>query len=179
MGVLISTARPSRDDVLMKQAQIVAERSTCIRAQVGVVIAHDSRVVSQGYNGAPAKMPHCDHTCTCSNEFVEATDLSPPFSLSLDHDLKCPHRLPCTISVHAEANAIAFAAKHGVATAGAHLYTTLGPCVPCAQLIINAGIMRVAYLTAYRDRKGIDLLRTAGVGVSSWFASGSVGSIKV
>lgn len=175
----METSRPSRDDVLMKQAEIVAERSTCTRYRVGVVIAHDFRVVSQGYNGAPANMPHCDHTCTCSHEFVEATDLSPPFSQSLDHDLKCPHRLPCTISVHAEANAIAFAAKHGVATAGAHLYTTLGPCVPCAQLIINAGIMRVAYLTTYRDQAGIELLRVAGVGVSSWLGSGSVRGIKI
>lgn len=143
--------RPTRDEVLMRQAQIVAERSTCPRAHVGVVIAHEARVVSQGYNGAPAGMAHCNHACYCGNP-----------DLTRDHT-KCRETTGCVVAVHAEANAIAFAAKHGVATLGAHLFTTMAPCMPCSQLIINAGIVRVVFAKEYRYDDGIALLMEAGV----------------
>lgn len=120
----------------MAHAALVAERGTCNRAKVGVVIARDGRILSTGYNGAPSGMPHCHH--------------------SLNSD-------PCTTAVHAEANAIAFAARHGVALEGAELHTTLTPCQPCAQLIINAGIVRVISFQPYRDQSGLKLLRAAGL----------------
>lgn len=158
--------RPTRDETLMTQAQIIAERSTCSRASVGVVIAQDARVVSQGYNGAPAGMPHCDHTCDCGfpgegGLLFEGKHLS-----------NCAKTSACTAAVHAEANAIAFAAKHGVATGGAHLFTTLAPCLPCSQLIINAGIVRVVYFVAYRERTGISLLASANIEV--WHGTGFI-----
>jgi len=151
--------RPSRHEVLMRQAQIVAERSTCSRAHVGAVIAHDGRVVAQGYNGAPAGMPHCSHECKC--ELLPDEDD--------EHAVWCPMGTPsprhCKISVHAEVNAIAFAAKHGVATAGAVLFTTMAPCLPCSQLIINAGIIGVVYSKPYRYDEGIMLMMDAGLSV--------------
>lgn len=152
--------RPTREDILMRQAQVVSDRSTCSRARVGVVIAHEARVVSQGYNGAPAGMPHCGHTCDCGLLPHEDDE----------HADNCPAAQAggCRTAVHAEANAIAFAAKHGVATMCAHLYTTMAPCLPCAQLIINAGIHRVVYGSAYRYDEGLTLLMNAGIRVSSW-----------
>lgn len=150
--------RPTRDEVLMQQAQIVAARSTCDRAHVGVVIAMNARVVSQGYNGAPAGMAHCDHTCPCTRGFED----DPGAGVDTLHTFGCPMK-PCTMAVHAEANAIAFAARHGVATNGAWLYTTLAPCLPCAQLIINAGIIRVVFAKPYRFDVGINLLMDAGI----------------
>lgn len=149
--------RPTRDNTLMRQAQIVGERSTCARAHVGVVIAMNARVVSQGYNGAPAGMPHCDHTCTC------LADNAFSIARGIPHEEGCHAETTCTIAVHAEANAIAFAARHGVATNGAWLYTTLAPCLPCAQLIINAGIIRVVFAKPYRFDLGINLLMDAGI----------------
>jgi dCMP deaminase len=143
--------------MLMRQAEIVAERSTCARAHVGVVIAHDGRVVSQGYNGAPAGMAHCDHTCGCASKFAK------PSPLTDIHSPGCPAIGACTIAVHAEANAIAFAARYGVATGGAMLFTTLAPCAACAQLSINAGIIRVVFAKPYRFDLGINLLMDAGV----------------
>src|SRR6185503_6897944 len=138
--------RPGRTEVLMRQAQVVATRSTCTRAQVGVVIAHAGRVVSQGYNGAPAGMPHCDHTCHCGVargaapvcspgcRFIKAGGWHSPdcafevWSNYEAHDGDCPaETIGCQTAVHAEANAIAFAARHGVATDNAALYTTLSP----------------------------------------------------
>jgi dCMP deaminase len=177
--------RPGRTEILMRQAEIVATRSTCTRAHVGVVIAHDGRVVSQGYNGAPAGMQHCDHTCSCGGRgpapvcsdqcrYLLAGGWHDSFCVfekwtnKARHVSGCPAYDPCTVAVHAEANAIAFAARHGVATNGAALYTTLWPCLTCAQLIINAGISRVYMLNEYRDDSGVALLRRSSVGVAPW-----------
>lgn len=44
----------------MKIAFNVAERSTCDRAHVGAVIVRNRRMLTTGYNGAPAGLPHCD-----------------------------------------------------------------------------------------------------------------------
>lgn len=130
--------RPTRDHALMATARVWARRSTCSRAQVGCVISVDGRILVQGYNGAPAGMPHCTHTADA----------------------------PCTIAVHAEANAVAFAAKHGVKLSGAELHSTLAPCTNCAMLIINAGIRRVVYRQPHRDMNGITLLREALISVN-------------
>jgi len=46
--------RPSRPLTLMEVAELYAKRSTCSRAHVGVVIAHEGRILSTGYNGSPA-----------------------------------------------------------------------------------------------------------------------------
>ena len=54
--------------------------------------------------------------------------------------------------LHAEQNAIIQAAYHGVGISGATIYTATFPCVICAKMIINAGIVRVVYREAYDDR---------------------------
>lgn len=153
--------RISRDQMLLKMAQVAAMRGTCARARVGVVIAREGRVLSTGYNGAAAGMDHCDHTCTC------------PPKRTIVHRADCPEVMPCRVSVHAESNAIAYAARYGVQVDGATLATTLSPCIPCAQLIINAGITRVLWASEYRDTSGIDLLRSAGL-LTEWIPADSM-----
>lgn len=123
-------------------AAVTSARGTCERASVGAVIAQDGRIVSTGYVGSPSGLPHCT-------------------------DVGC---LPgpsggCDRTVHAEANAIAFAARYGIATDGATLYCTHSPCRSCAKSIINAGIVRVVYEHEYRLGEGKDLLRLAGIEV--------------
>lgn len=119
-------------------AALVGLRSTCGRAKVGAVLAIESRVVSTGYNGPPRGHAHCqEHGCDLSKS--------------------------CQISVHAEANAIAFAACEGIATKGASLFVELSPCLDCARLLINAGIVHVFYRHAYRDPSGLNLLIATGV----------------
>lgn len=146
-------SRPSRDEVLMANAIDWSMRSTCDRAHVGCVVSRDSRVLVTGYNGAPAGMPHCTHECDCR------------IPLGLEHRHDCASQQPCLLVVHAEANAIAFAARHGAKLDGAEMHTTRMPCNACAQLIINAGIQRVAYLHPHRENKGMTLLMDAGVEV--------------
>jgi dCMP deaminase len=78
------------------------------------------------------------------------------------HEPLCPAG-PCNNTVHAEANAIVFAAKYGMPTDHAELYVTHAPCIICARLIINAGIMGVVYSVDYRDPAGVNLLIAAAI----------------
>jgi len=149
--------RPTRDELLMRHALLVAERSTCSRLQVGCVISRDGRILVTGYNGAPAGMEHCNHDCDCRLTFGQM----------LDHAEFCASQKPCTMSVHAECNAIAFAARHGISVLGAEMTTTDSPCWSCSQLIINAGLNRVGYGREYRDTGGLSLLFRAGLQVDS------------
>jgi dCMP deaminase len=145
------------DTTLLDMARVMAKRSTCSRSQVGAIIALDGRVLSSGYNGAVSGAKHCDHSCNCAYSDGYFTT----------HSDKCRTNGPCSDSVHAEANAVAFAAKHGVALAGATIYTTLSPCWNCSQLIINSGIVRVIIGKVYRDHGGPILLQNLGIPVTS------------
>lgn len=128
--------RPTRSATLLEVASVIARRSTCNRLNVGAVVAREGRILTTGYNGPPAGMSHCEHEL---------------------------HEGPCQIAVHAEANAVAFAARYGMSTDQAELFLTHSPCHTCAKLIINAGIVRVYYLIEFREPHGLDLLEMAGV----------------
>ncbi|MDE2101517.1 MAG: dCMP deaminase family protein, partial [Patescibacteria group bacterium] len=121
-------------------ARLVGRRSTCPRARVGAVIVKDGRVISIGYVGSPSGMPHCTEV---GCDIDEA-------------------RGGCIRTVHAEANAIAFAAKSGIEVAGSTIYCTHLPCIDCAKLILNAGIREVVYQHPYRDERGLDLFLRSG-----------------
>jgi dCMP deaminase len=140
--VEIKVERISRDEMLMRIAVIVSNRGTCNRAQVGAVIARDGRIISTGYVGAPSGLPHC-----------------------LDVGCDVSEYSGCIRTVHAEANAVAFAAKSGISTDGAVLYCTHSPCGNCAKLIINAGITKLMYEQEYRDVKPLGMLASAGIEV--------------
>lgn len=156
------TQRPTRDEMLMAVAELVAERSTCDRLMVGAVIARSGRVLTSGYNGAPSGMAHCNHTCTCPTHGTSGRMI---VRLVQDHhEDGCPSG-PCNNTIHAEANAIVFAARHGVATENAEMFITHAPCLVCARLIINAGIMGVMFLHEYRDMSGVQLLKSQAVPV--------------
>lgn len=135
--------RPSAERTLLDMAVVAATRSTCARLHVGAVLARDGRVLSTGYNGAPAGRPHCAHR----------------------------DDRPCRTAVHAETNAVAFAARHGVTVEGATLYLTHSPCLGCAGLLINSGVAEVVYLEPYRSDDGIRELTAAGVTVRRYSGS--------
>lgn len=128
--------RPDIDHTLMEVAHTMADRATCQRLHVGAVLAISGRIVATGYNGTPAGMPHCTQP---------------------------PTEPGCTECCHAEANAIAFSARHGIATNGTDLYVTHMPCLGCAKLIINAGIRFVHFGIPYRDVSGLLLLTNAHI----------------
>lgn len=139
--------RISRDEMLIEIALVVKQRSTCLRRKVGAVLAYEGRVLSIGYGGSPPGLPHCTPE-TCSAE------------------------KPCLATIHAEANSIAFAARNGIVTRGATLYTTASPCRECAKLLISAGIKRVVYDEEYRDLGPLELLCDVGIPVEKFGFSG-------
>ena len=69
----------------------------------------------------------------------------------------------CVRTVHAEANALLQAARHGVSIDGADIYVTASPCWDCFKLIANAGIARVLYGEFYRDERIGEFALKAGI----------------
>ncbi len=128
-------ARSRRDwhSYFMHIAREVATRSTCDRKHVGAIIVRDKNILSTGYNGSIRSQPHCD---------------------DVGHDMVSGH---CVRNVHAEANAIIQAARHGVKINGADIYTTASPCWECFKLIANSGLNRVFYGEFYREEKSFQV----------------------
>jgi dCMP deaminase len=66
-------------------------------------------------------------------------------------------------SIHAEACALAHAAKKGVATDKADIYVTTFPCPTCARSLVEAGIARVFYKKGYSLLDAEEILKGAGI----------------
>jgi len=142
-------ARPSWNTYFMNIAQMVSMRSTCLRRRVGAVLVKDKRILSTGYNGAPAGLRHCEETgCLRQNAAVPSGER---------HEL-------CR-GLHAEQNAIIQAAYHGIPIAGSSLYCTNKPCVICSKMLINAGVTRIFYEIGYEDRLADEMLAEAAIEV--------------
>lgn len=122
----------------LEMARVWAKNSYCKRRQVGALIVKENMIISDGYNGTPSGFEN-----VCEDE----NGITKPYVL------------------HAEANAITKVAKSGNSSQGATLYVTAAPCMECAKLIIQAGIVRVVYSDEYRLTDGVDLLRRAGIEV--------------
>lgn len=127
--------RPTWDEYFLMMAKLAATRSTCLAFPVGAVIVKDRQILATGYNGSPSGSVHCTSQGFCY-----------PGLSSCDASKTLPSR-----AVHAEANAIARAAKHGISTAGASIYVTLEPCLSCLKLIISAGIKEAFYETTFNS----------------------------
>ncbi len=65
--------------------------------------------------------------------------------------------------VHAETNAVAQAAKHGVRIDEAEIYVTASPCLTCFKLIANSGIRKIFFKEFYRDNRITEYAQQAGV----------------
>ena len=126
------------DKRYIRMAGIWAENSYCTRRQVGALIVKNQRIISDGYNGTPSGFENI-----CEDE----NNVTKPYVL------------------HAEANAITKVSRTSNSSEGATLYVTASPCIECAKLIIQAGIVRVVYSEEYHVTDGLDLLRRAGVEV--------------
>jgi len=137
--------RLERDEYFARSVGLVARRSSCSRAAVGALAVQDRRIVATGYNGPPPGQP-CDH-----------------------EELGCDHGQSegCLRAIHAEANLVAWAARHGVPLLGATVWSTHTPCRACAQLLLSAGISEFVFLKDYRLGEPSILIR-GGVEVMRW-----------
>ncbi len=138
------------DKRFMEMTETIATWSSCFKENrnVGAVIVKNKRILTTGYNGAPAGLPSCKDRKECLRVLKNIES-------GTHHEL--------CYAIHAEQNAIIQAAKMGVSIEGATLYCTHQPCVICSKMIINAGIVRVVYKNAYPDDFAIQLLDMADV----------------
>ncbi len=138
------------DRRFMELAQTVSGWTSCFRAgrAIGCVIVKDKRIMTTGYNGAPAGIRTCRDRGECLRDKL---------------GIPSGTRAEVCYATHAEQNAIIQAAKLGVSIDGATLYCTHQPCSVCAKMIINAGIRRVIYREGYPDDFSLALFDEAGV----------------
>lgn len=141
-------ARPSWDQYFMAIVNQVATRSTCLRRKIGAIIVKDKRILTTGYNGAPKNVKSCLEIGSCLRE-----ELGIPSG----------QRHEICRALHAEQNAIIQAAYHGVSVNGSVLYCNTQPCVMCAKMIINSGIVKIYYQQEYPDKLALELLEEADI----------------
>ena len=123
-------SRLSKDEWGIKIAQLVAQRGTCCRRQVGCVLVNArGQVMSTGYNGVAAGETHCEGGNRC-----QGADL--PSGTGLD---KCQ-------AIHAEQNALLQCKDvWDIDTC----YTTASPCTLCVRLLLNTGCKHIVFLSPY------------------------------
>lgn len=119
-------------------AEVVAQRSTCLRRRYGAVIVQNDEVISTGYVGAPRGRKNC-------------TDLN--FCIRSKMNVPRGERYELCRSVHAEANAIISSSRNkmlgstlylvGVECDTGEYVENANSCSMCKRMIINAGIAHV------------------------------------
>ena len=129
--------RPEWDTIWMDFAHTISKRSYDPQFQVGTVIVSEDncQVLAVGYNGNHKGGP---------NERETGEPGGSGF-------------------IHAEINALIKLDYNN--PKNKKMYLTLSPCRMCAKAIINGGIKKVFYRTAYRDMSGVELLLQNGVEV--------------
>lgn len=130
----------------IEHAILVSTKGKCLTRKVGCIIVKEGRIISMGYNGTPKGYTNCiDGGCPrCKNSKKSGSKL---------YECLC---------VHAEINAIVFAARNGVNISGCDIYTTSSPCLECAKAIINGNIKRVIYQEVY-SKDALNLLKKCNI----------------
>lgn len=142
----------------MQMAYLVSQESKCVSWKVGALIVKDGRVISTGYNGTVPGAPNCCDIADAKGWTQARYNHNPPHknSLVLLSEHREAHSQWSKVNeIHAELNAIIFAARHGLSIEGATMYTTLCPCSDCAKAIAVSGIKQVVYCESY-DRASPD-----------------------
>jgi len=147
--------RPAWDDYFMKITQDVAERATCVKRKVGAIIVMGNRILSSGYNGAPKGLKHCAEVGCIRKEM----------------NIPSGQRHELCRGLHAEQNAIIQAAVYGVKIEGATMYCNYQPCVICAKMMINAGIVKLVYAGGYPDELAMQMMKESAIEIVKYEGS--------
>ena len=137
-------SRISFEDLFVETTKLVAKRSSCVKAQQAALLIKDNRIISFGYNGPPAGTLNCLED---GGEEICGKDSNGS----------------CFLGVHAEQNAIGYAARNGINTEGCIIYCTMTPCISCAKLVVAAGIKEFYYIDEYRLDDGLRFLEYCGI----------------
>lgn len=126
--------RPTWNQYFVTISFLISQRSTCDRLHVGCVIVKDNRIITTGYNGFISGAPHIG-------------------VVRDNHE---------QMTIHAETNAIADAAKRGVTLEGSTAYITHCPCINCCKILIASGIKTIIYSEDYNNDELVFLLCEKG-----------------
>ena len=135
------------DNFYMNEAYKQAEKSSCSRIKVGVVIVKDGAVIAQGYNNVTGGLQDC-RALGC-----------------LRDELHIPHgeRREVCRAICAEQIAITEAARNGISLDGGTAYVTTHPCFICSKMLASAGIREIVYDNDYPDEFSKKFLLEAGI----------------
>ena len=146
--------RPNWHEYFMVLAKICSSRSTCLSRPTGAVIVLDKQILATGYNGAMPGTTHCTDEGECFRRSLSIPDID---------------KYNFCRATHAEANALAQAARYGISVEGASVYTTLAPCYVCLKLLATARIREIYYEHQYesqnlkRDKFWQQAIKGAGI----------------
>lgn len=118
-------------DYFLRVTQDTAQLSSANRLKVGCVIVRDKRIILCGYNGTPSGEDN-----QCEDEFGKT--------------------LPNVL--HAEENAILYAANQGISLRDSSIFINYSPCLHCSRMIFGSGIKEVYFQTLYRNQEGLEFL---------------------
>lgn len=127
-----------KDKFFMDIAQRTSEQSHCISKKVGALIVKDGRIISMGYNGTPSGYVNCEQ------HFKANTWMLYDNMWRMHH-----HNWSQVHEIHAEMNAVMFAAKSGISVEGSTLYCNYFPCQHCLKNLVQTGIKRIVYKREY------------------------------
>jgi len=128
--------RPTWDEYFLGLMHEVSKRATCDRGRSGCIVVQGKQIICSGYVGSPPGLPHCDEVDHLMKKITDAA------GNTSDH---------CLRTIHAEQNAIAQAARHGISLEGSTLYCRMEPCRRCAMLIMASGVKRVVCEKRYHS----------------------------
>lgn len=142
------------DTLYIDTARNISKMSYARRLQVGAVLVKSDRILSYGWNGMPIGWDN-----DCEEAVIEAPLRYPPVK---------PVLVTRPEVLHAESNCLMKVARSTESSEDATMYITHSPCMDCAKLIHQAGIIRVVYVDLYRSQNGIDFLKKCGVKVEQY-----------
>ncbi len=127
--------RRDKKNYYLDLAEVVSQRSTCLRRHYGAVIVQNDEVISTGYVGAPRQRKNCTDLGVCIRQKL---------------NIPRGERYELCRSVHAEANAIISSSRDkmlgsslflvGIEADTGEYVKNAVCCSMCKRLVINAGI---------------------------------------
>ncbi|MGL4563467.1 MAG: deoxycytidylate deaminase [Brevinema sp.] len=144
----------NKDSYFIRHAEITASASKCTYFQVGAVIVKNDRIISHGYNGTPAGFPEDCPDYFCGDPLTRE-----------EH-----HIFSENTTIHAEMNAILWAARTGISVEGSTMYVTLQPCHNCVKACVASGISRIVYKDSYDKANpySIEFCQKASIELIQW-----------
>jgi len=134
----LSKSQKDWDEHYMKVAELTAQMSQDTR-KVGAIIVKENNIISFSYNGTLA---------------------------GTDNTMRDASGRTLHAVLHAETQAIAKVAKSTQSTVGGTMYTTLSPCIECAKMVAQVGIVRLVYGEQYKYTEGVEFLKKNSVYVN-------------